>query len=46
MDGEGAQPAKRPVRPHGVEQLAVAIDLDAEPVAVVDLMAVEVVVLQ
>ena len=43
---EGAAAAERLVRPDLVEQVAVAVGLEAELVAVVDLLAVEVLVLQ
>lgn len=45
MDVEGSSAGERLVRPDGVEELAVGLDLEAEIVAVVDLEPVEVLVL-
>jgi hypothetical protein len=46
VDVEGASAGERVVRPYGVEELPVALDVEAEVVSVVDLVPVEVLVLQ
>ena len=46
VDVEGASTGERVVRPDGVEELPVALNVEAEVMAVVDLVPVEVLVLQ